>query len=69
MCGRFDYGKETDMWSLGIIFYQLLARRIPFESYSKAFSLQKIMYEDLDLDFVTNWFSNQFTRKAQSLLK
>ena len=25
MCSRVDYGKETDMWSLGIIFYELMS--------------------------------------------
>lgn len=42
MCSRIDYGKETDMWSVGVIFYELLTKKSPFESYNRATTLSNI---------------------------
>lgn len=42
ICCRKPYGKEVDIWSAGVIFYQLLFRQLPFVGFDQASTIQKI---------------------------
>ena len=36
ICSQKDYGTQVDIWSIGIIFYQLVFREAPFLGFSEA---------------------------------
>jgi serine/threonine protein kinase len=50
ICSRKPYGKEVDMWSAGIIFYQLLFRELPFVGFDQASTIQKIKENEVVMD-------------------
>lgn len=64
MCSRIDYGKETDMWSLGVIFYEMLMKKCPFESYNKASTMQKILHSNLNFNFKSTQYERHYTLQA-----
>jgi calcium-dependent protein kinase len=53
---------KVDIWSLGVIFYILLAGRPPFYSKSQELLFHKILTQDLD-------FPNDFSPDVKDLLK
>ncbi|MBP1624541.1 MAG: putative serine/threonine protein kinase [Acidobacteria bacterium] len=46
---RGDLGVSSDLYSLGILIYQLLARRLPFEDEDPGFLIQKHLQVSVDL--------------------
>lgn len=61
-----DYDEKTDIWSLGIIVYQLLVQKLPFASKKKKEILESIYKGDLDFDNPT--FLN-LSHNAQDFVK
>ncbi|KAI8609085.1 kinase-like domain-containing protein [Chytriomyces sp. MP71] len=49
--GRASYGKEVDLWSLGIILYELIYDEVPFYSESLVATYGKIMDHENTLKF------------------
>lgn len=40
---RFEYGPESDMWSVGVIAYWLLSGRMPFDGETEKEILIKVV--------------------------
>ena len=47
---RIIRGEKTDMWALGITFYQLITGRLPYENAKNPFELREAILHD-DIDF------------------
>ncbi len=43
------YDEKCDLWSIGIILYELLSGDVPFYSTLEKDTINKILNEDLDL--------------------
>ena len=50
ICCRKPYGKEVDIWSAGVIFYQLLFRQLPLVGFDQASTIQKIKEDEVHMD-------------------
>ena len=49
------YDEKADIWSIGVIAYQLITGRLPFEDGSEAKLVNKILNEEPDYDGVSHW--------------
>ena len=47
---RTPYNKEIDMWSMGIILYQMLCGKLPFTGNKEEIIAKKIVFEPLEFD-------------------
>ena len=59
------YGLEVDMWSAGVIFYQLICRSTPFNHRDHQFVLDMIREQQPDLSH-DNF--EKFSKEAQDLV-
>ena len=51
------YGKEADIWSVGVIMYLLLRGELPFHGKTKSEIIQKTLHADVNLDSDPVWLS------------
>eukprot|EP00474_Spongospora_subterranea_P004061 CRZ04519.1 hypothetical protein [Spongospora subterranea] len=59
---KVPYGKPADWWSLGVLLYEMLSGRIPFDSANRNTLQKKIMNQKLS-------FPKHITNTAKSILK
>ncbi|KAI8847441.1 hypothetical protein BC829DRAFT_418437 [Chytridium lagenaria] len=64
--GKVNYGKEVDMWSVGIILYELLFDEVPFYSESLMETYGKIMDHEKNFSFPDDI---QISPEAEDLIK
>ena len=63
---RTPYNKEIDMWSMGIILFQMLSGKLPFVGNKEEIIAKKIVFEPVDFD-EDNWEIR--SRKVIDLIK
>lgn len=61
------YGRETDIWSVGVIMYLLLRGELPFYGKTKNEIIQKTLHADVSLEGDVAWAS--VSPAGKSLLK
>lgn len=66
---RKGYGKEVDLWSIGIITFLLFRGGLPFEGRNKQETIDKILHRDLNFNTPT-WMSKiKITDEAIDFIK
>lgn len=56
ICQKLRYGKQVDIWSAGVIFYQLAFNDLPFIGCNEESTIDKIINKDLKVE--TNYTTN-----------
>ena len=46
ICKKLPYGKQVDIWSAGVIFYQLVFNDLPFIGRDEVSTIEKIINKD-----------------------
>ena len=47
ICQKLPYGKQVDIWSAGVIFYQLVFNNLPFIGRNEVSTIEKIINKEL----------------------
>jgi calcium-dependent protein kinase len=50
ICSKKDYGKQVDMWSAGIIFYNLVFGELPFVGFDEKSTIQMIIHNKIQIN-------------------
>lgn len=63
-----SYNSKSDLWSLGIILYQMVYKCCPFKDIDNIIELTKYYKNDPKIDFPLNEFSDNLTQLLKKLL-
>lgn len=69
ICESLPYGRQSDIWSLGVILFELLTFELPFQAQSLPALIHRICNAEPAVDKIHHSYSSSMTELVCSLLK